>query len=358
MANDWKNKFWSEDGKYYDSLAEAKAADHAWREQISLQNEQNRLIEEQNRLIQQTEYDKMNQELEIENSRQQLQREQMQHEKDMRILKLFDDVGISKDIYDKFISNITSDKDVSNLNTKKIDIEQRINLLNLCLLYEDDPLCTDITEIEENNPEYYSLMMDLHDELTANCYTNADSKYLEKHQEYLNINEKQKKYGKYSLISFLTATFFLFILALTTDSNESFGDFMIFIVLVSFIALICFICIYSISYKKAQELSIYANKEYRQFNSNKAEKNIKEEIKKCQKKLDKVNEQILPIIQKQTTDFMNFRINHYNSKIEKLLIDADFKKLVESYGIEYKSVTNNNKKKDGTIDDYIAYFDK
>ena len=53
-------------------------------------------------------------------------------------------------------------------------------------------------------------------------------------------------------------------------------------------------------------------------------------------------------------DFYNFRINHYNSKIEKFLMDFEFEQKQHRYGnnikLKYKPVTKSQAKNNGGID--------
>lgn len=57
-------------------------------------------------------------------------------------------------------------------------------------------------------------------------------------------------------------------------------------------------------------------------------------------------------------NFIEFRRNHYNSKIEKLLLDVGLKDEVLQFGLDYPKINNSNKISDGTIEDCITYFDK
>jgi len=44
--------------------------------------------------------------------------------------------------------------------------------------------------------------------------------------------------------------------------------------------------------------------------------------------------------------------------VEKLLIDVGIKETVLNLNLEYPKINVNNKIKDGSVEDYIAYFDE
>ena len=52
-------------------------------------------------------------------------------------------------------------------------------------------------------------------------------------------------------------------------------------------------------------------------------------------------------------DFYEFRTKHYNSQVEKFLIDFGFK---DRFGSDFKVVTKSQAKSNGDVDDYIDYF--
>ena len=56
--------------------------------------------------------------------------------------------------------------------------------------------------------------------------------------------------------------------------------------------------------------------------------------------------------------FVEFREEHYNSKIEKILIETGVKEKVESTGLPYKKINSANKTSDGTIEEYEIFFDE
>ena len=55
--------------------------------------------------------------------------------------------------------------------------------------------------------------------------------------------------------------------------------------------------------------------------------------------------------------FLDFRINHYNPDMEKILIETGVKDRIEGMNLKYTKVNNANKKGDGTIDEYEIFFD-
>ena len=72
--------------------------------------------------------------------------------------------------------------------------------------------------------------------------------------------------------------------------------------------------------------------------------------------LTKLKEDNNNFISKRNDDFLEFRKKHYNKDIEKFLLDMELPEVLKEYGIDFKSVNNNSKIKDGKVEDYIDYF--
>ena len=89
--------------------------------------------------------------------------------------------------------------------------------------------------------------------------------------------------------------------------------------------------------------------------------NLKSTISQFEKTLNDENNKISneisnveKVCQKEKLEeFYNFRVNHYNPKIEKLLLDFGFD---VTYKDIFKSINKSQSKSMGEIDDYIEYF--
>ena len=115
-------------------------------------------------------------------------------------------------------------------------------------------------------------------------------------------------------------------------------------------------------------LDIYTHIYYYQQNNINPEQIIKDKIEekeveleefknKIQETKKRYQETLTKSILPKWNDFIEFRKNHYNSKIEKLLIDMNLNNDIKKLKLEYPKINNSNKISDGTIEDYITYFD-
>lgn len=82
----------------------------------------------------------------------------------------------------------------------------------------------------------------------------------------------------------------------------------------------------------------------------------KRTVDRYQHVLAKVREIEERIIKAKIDNFYEFRKNHYNYKIEKLLLDLDFLNPLKHLGIEHVTITKDKAKNTGEIDDYVQYF--
>ena len=55
--------------------------------------------------------------------------------------------------------------------------------------------------------------------------------------------------------------------------------------------------------------------------------------------------------------FCDFRVEHYNSDIEKLLVETGIKDRIGKLGLKYTKINSANKKGEGTIEEYEIFFD-
>jgi hypothetical protein len=384
-----KNKLYSKDGKYYDTLNEKFAADHAWETQREEQRIQNNLIAEQNRLIQEESErkEKLQQEqIEFEREKewnemyeQELQRE---HDKEMRLLKLLDGIGLSKQYYDDFInylfgSNIDSllekidefthekqlkEKDLNNidkyLGNPKTGIE---DVKKFILNYELE------SELERNKKIFETYLSNPLDRInTFNFF-----RLIKDNRSYIAFKKIDTLCNKLAFIYFILGFIFFIplIIGLIADSSVL---LCVVITLGYFFLLIFFyLCLEKKLYKGTKNLVDIAKDEINKIDKklsnpisskdaklklNDTKKNIKNDIKVIDKNIDDIMQQFGDVSIKWN-DFIEFRKKHYNSQFEKVLLDLGLKEKIEKLNLTYPKINNNNKINDGTIEDYIAYFD-
>ncbi len=265
----------------------------------------------------------------------------LQHEEKMRILRLFDDIGISKETYDtyinsKFTNELLKQRDEHLLMSSKYDF---------LLHYNEKVSELGLYEVMDIAKKYN--INELGDKISADCYFN--NKEGQKKKEELIIKSKNAK--KWSIGSVISEALSIALSASVCEGPE-------FIVYLAWILASCMcilfivsICTWCKTDEKIKEIPdiIFNTKKYH----NKLNMLIEQEIDSANELTKIINKNS----KKQVELFYTFRLNHYNSSVEKLLIDVGFKDLVESFGLEYKKVNNSNKKKDGNIEDYIEYFE-
>ena len=344
------------DGKIYGTMNDKFAADSRWEQQ----QQQNKLLAQQNELIAQQSRDKerlareqMANDMAIESSRQ-------QHEKEMRLLNLCDSIGISKSIMDSYIDYL-NDEVLDNYECKK----------------ELNKIDNKIYELEK---EYYEM---IHNENLKKIEqkNGVNSTNLEPLQLYEQISNKNyknvimlnsiddeskivfKKIGTMRGFKALYICMIImcpaFLIMLTGNFNNK-----IIIVLSSIICFILAIVFALRVSKMKDELSILVNKKIKKLkNDQKQEQKVsKSKNNKITSYdiLDEINDKkndryeiVRQAIDDKLKDFYNFRLSHYNSQVEKFLIDFGFK---DEFGSDFKVVTKSQAKSNGDVDDYIDYF--
>lgn len=335
-------KFLSKDGQWYDTAQEMWSANAAWNEKQGIQKEQNRLIQQQNQLLEQQSM--LNYQLEQEKIQKnyELEINKMKHEEKMRLLKLFDDVGISKETYDNYIT-----KSILNKETEKLQAKRNEHLLMSSkydfLLQEEkykNELGYDVYDSTMEKYDLYDLKVKLMDN---ECYDKV-SKSKQKKIDELKIMEKKSKdiFGVFFGICF-------FILLL----NCIFGlwNKLWLLWVITIIPVVVTYKIYGKYFDMLKEISKV------EFDEKKYKSKLNELILQENDAANKLIDTIQSNNEQQVNDLYNFRVKHYNASVEKLLIDVGFKRLIESLGLEYKKVNNRNKEKDGTIEDYVEYFE-
>lgn len=338
----WRGK----DGQWYDTLVEKSTADAAWDEKMGLQEEQNRLLRHQNQLLEQQ--NQLNYQLEQEKIQKnyELEMNKMQHEEKMRLYKLFDNIGISKEIYDAYINTNFLNKENKELLDQKDEHLLMISKYDF-LLHEYEKRDELGWEVVDNTMHKYD-MYDLKDEIKNTCYRKVSKVEQKKKGDLIVRANKAKTWLVGSLIS---VPILLVIFILICEGPDSIVYAMVVIMLCVFFTIIISACIGSQTEKQLKEMPD------KTFDEKKYYSKLKGLIADENNAINKLTETIRSNNKKTIDDFNNYRINHYNSNIEKLLVDVGFKELVERLGLEYMKVNNSNKNKEGIIEDYIEYFE-
>lgn len=343
-----ENKFLSRDGKYYNTLTEASRASIAWDEKMDLQKKQNQLLEQQNILMEHQ--NQLNYQLEQEKiqNNYELEMNKLQHEEKMRILRLFDDIGISKETYDTYI-NAKFTNETTNELLKQRDEHLLMSSKYDFLLHEDEKIEELGNSAVDKTMDKYD-MYSLRNSIRSNCYDKASKVDLKKRE---NIKAQKNKIDNIVALEFIVGYISFPICCFLT--SEDIIDSAILFWFVLLIVLVILGLIFNSKLKSIDEkLELFPEEK---LNEKKYETKLNELLEQANKAANKIIETIKNNNEQQLNDLYKFRVEHYNSNVEKLLIDVGFKDLVESFGLEYKKVNNSNKKKDGNIEDYIEYFE-
>lgn len=364
--------FHGKDGGYYDNIHEAVAADRKFE-----QNEaRNKLLKEQNDLIkanaiieanlQKEKFQHEKEMKEMENaSQKELMLLQMEHEKEMRILSLFDDAGLSKDSYDQFINMlfILAPQKDKNEELNKLSEEYKQQLRDIDKYYEDPQ--NNFKYVEDNlidclnkKLEYYNIKKEL------KAYLNKEHKNtIAELSKYFKNNEEYKIYRKTrimaSIVIYVISAIMTFLLI---DLEYSLLINLVGII----IALICLIKGLLVLPTKMveKELELLQDKidhmdKYHNFDDQiKDRKEMIENVIATNETSNEMFNKRLKSFETVWKIFVEFREEHYNNKIEKILIETGIKDKVESTGLSYKKINNSNKIKDGTIEEYEIFFDE
>ena len=342
----------SKDGQWYENGMDAMTADQAWEEKQGLQKEQNRLIQEQTQMLE--EQNRLNREIEKEKieKNHELELQKMSHDEKMRILNLFDNIGISKETYDNYVNKNILNKEYKELD----DLIECVNNLEYFLRNSAFYFGSSL-ETEEDEFDYlFDDSIKIKREIISSCYE-IDKKYEKKlRREIRDLEEKVKFRYFISVVLVFGALLLTLCICMNDFESSGFETMLIIVVMASLIY--APILLYRTLINDSPKIKeMKAKKSKPRLNIEKCEKKLKEKIKNEKDKIKNKTEEIILKTGKEIEDFNNFRLNHYNSNIEKLLVDVGFKKIVEDLGLEYKKVNNSNKKKNGTIEDYVDYFE-
>ncbi len=360
---EWRGK----DGKWYDNYIDRQAADMAWDKQRREQAEQKELLEKQNRIL-------------AENAREEriALKQKMEHDELMRILGLFDAVGLNKDYYDRFVKYLTGKacevlKNWENEDEDfKYDQRKQQEYLN-----EIKGILNDKSRLEEAPKE-----------VLKNCYVDNPDESIQRMkdvlakyecgfpregipQEDLDVlgskaevllkSKMRKNVYKFFLIFWIVAMpIGLVMMVNMSDPWDGFG----FIMAIVGLGMIVFNIVKLGGNVSVRDELERLNSQLKVLDKTKARKNLEEyykkgleEYKAKDEKHNAKKKKAFEDVEAKWKNFVDFRMEHYNAQLEKLFLDVGLKNEVEPFGLDYPKINKNNKKGDGTVEDYIAYFD-
>lgn len=350
----WRGK----DGKIYNSLLDKNVADVAWDKQRAEQNKQIELLNKQNDLLIQNR--------DAENRRieeiRHLEKEKMENENEMRLLNLSDKIGISKIYYDSFASYLEEsfdnafDENLYDLMDELDNLDEAITEIENGADYTNIDYCKEYIEVPKENDKTKNIKAQiekLKDEL-------SDFK------DENNTQPKARKWKYICIVSGIISFVFLILSFIDDNTNLYDTDIYFFLVMIGYIVTVFSLFKYSLLNRNNPD-SIKKDIETLERSLKHEEDSLKKEkvinIDKLKEKREKIDDSIVAIRKKINArnekiveEFINFRKEHYNSDIEKYLLDMGLKELFHEYDIKYTIVNNKNKIKEGTIEDYIDYF--
>ena len=408
------NKWLGRDGKYYDDLLSKNLADR----QVDLQEKQLSELQRQNALKQQelftqqrnAENEKRERAFQQENQRRherELAQQQFNHDQEMRILGLFDSIGLNKSYYDKFINyllgGVTDYNDVKNRLINDNDyMEEKLNILKELLPDPAKKIKKMQQELKKYNEKSNLNKVDsekkdaLEDKLYTiedmfeDCYVTNDKlkKVLAdtlENFEYSKLNSidekdisdpdnssilyaKRNLYKYYFVIAICVIIIVICIVAMISiDSDDDFASIFCLCLLADVVMLIPLIKIIFLKKRIISEIQEELSREekFKYLDSKKVNdkaqklnKELQQKVIDNKHKLDNMEKEISQNVLPKWNDFIEFRKKHYISQFENLLLDLKLPEMIQSLGLEYPKINNKNKIKNGSIEDYITYFDE
>lgn len=384
----------SKDGKFYDTLLEKNSADRAWDEKMAVQEQQNKLLEEQNRLILQNQINQ-NKMREEQIRRQEEQIETIKNETtkqkeiadESRILRLFDDVGINKRYYDDYISYLFGDyqKQLEDINLSIRNCKAWSTWLVADIdengIHNNTTFDFDDCYIEKENEKLKECLKNINllKELTDNDINGLSSEVMNipslpnnnlSNKElfpslidkYFNTYKKRKISGIITFVS-LAITFILMMIDVGKSMDIGFTIFII-IGFPGMIAYSLYLFKNLTSKSNIKDVINYEIKNSRKLDVKKAKKKLKDAnkenddyLKELQEKEQNLKQEMIKTTKLKWDNFVEFRKKHYLYNFEKLLLDMELDKKIKDIGLEYPKINKSNKISDGTIEDYVEYFD-
>ena len=172
---------------------------------------------------------------------------------------------------------------------------------------------------------------------------------------YNSIVAYNKTKSYYTIVNWLFIPILclgLFFMTGTEGDDEFFGQMFLFMIVVLIIYVFCLLFLFSKRNSVKEELEDNIDQALK-YNKSQIQEDVKENMNDIKKKLNDL--QTKWIKQKMET-LDEFRINHYNAKIDKLLFDFGLNDKLNKYGLKYKIFSKNETKATGSIEDYVSFF--
>lgn len=306
-------RHYSRDGSFYNTIDEARAANTRYDQQ----EKQNNLLEKQldkqemqNYLLDQQLKQQQNQ----IDEQIRLERSKQKREEEIRILKYFDGLNIVKKEYDRFIYKM----------------------------------------FNPDLPEKFSKLEKEMDKLILKKEKLLDKLSVQKKENELKILlEKQTNNNSSITISELVFGISILYLLFSFLVLETCSMIALVMAIGGFIAIS--------SYKEQQESIKNDISQYEDIINNKKSKSVdSEDVEKIWIHIELKEKEISKYrnkeIEKNWNKFKNFRLRHYNQKIENFFINVGLDNYVHTYGIKYIKITDKTYIEKGTINDYLEIF--
>lgn len=341
------------DGQRYETLQQVVLADKKYK----MIEEQNQLLEEQKALLEkQNEINAENQDMLILKIQAEMaeQATRQEHEKNMRLLKLCDDIGINKSIVDNYIDYIFNFRKIEEEDRKIMEEYERKRQVYLSNerdnMFSKDKLPI-VKKLKEEGLDFKGNTMGGRKILNTEEYNTLSKGYGKDILELMEVYDSKKIISvvfHWIFIPFLCIELFLM---LPSADEESMGSLF----LIMFITLITyfFLLLYSFSVR------------------NSAKDNLEDELNRTLKYLEehyheddgegtaiwrKLSDLKNGWVKKKMETLDEFRINHYNPKIDKILLDFGLGDKLNGYHLKYKIFSKKEVKATGSIEDYISFF--
>ena len=339
--------FRGKDGQWYDTVDQMIAADNRYEQQET----QNKLLEEQNKLLQQQallEQERQARQRELELAQRNKEIKAKQQAEEQRLLSLCDAVGINKPIIDNYIKYIFSDELVNEEDRKKLkkyNQSQEDLQKDRKNLWEDERTLHNLEIIKEIKNNDFSHIDDME------LYYGSNLKHLV--EEYDSSSD---------LIIGGIGTTVVMVIIITVAMGIFLDWWTWGPTILGLIPLFYYIFMMFGQSAKKNEIQKLCDSEIKRLKKSLHNKNktLTEEI--IDNKMDEIYDKHLVIMQKNVKNKIEalneFRLNHYNYKIDKLLLDMGLDNRLKNYKLKYKIISKEEALATGDIDDYVIFFTK
>lgn len=378
MAEEWKG-YYGKDGKRYKDAVELWNANKV----VENQEEQTRLLRmnaELSVLQAEQEERKMQQAKELENERRehekQMEQSKYEHERELLLLKIFDDVSIPLGVYEKFEQNLLNGGNISQENSERyaklMKSASDIMSKRIQSLGEMEELIQRNMNYPNNEVRYtdkYKKFEDfINGKVSITEFNENEINIIQDNQEVVETFNKIKKEVKSALTTLkvlvpMCSIFGIIGLIVSMHIASEFHIYATYLwPITSFVTVLIGITgkdraettrVGTLKQELNKSINSQMANEYSQDNISEEEKSINEELKQIQAE---INESSKTIIDQRLQNLYNFRLEHYNLKIEKLFYDVGLVNKCIENDYNWLDIDKKNIKNEGTYEDYFHYF--